>query len=198
MTGVNIFLIFDSCWAAWGQNSRRGVYVICQTRTSGESWSNGILHFYFHSFLLCFVATLHGAVGSLSDCRSKGRKLKSQLGHVTFAEIDHEIISTVILHFPLIHWFKKWSCQLLANVFEQYWLTTYRTKASQTKVKVQYNLSGSNPDGLFTVDNSNLFFSPYKILPIAQENKYLGIFFLILSWNCMLFVLIRIASSRQF
>ena len=23
-----------------------------------------------------------------------------------------------------------------------------------------------------------LFFSPYKILPIAQENKYLGIFFL--------------------
>ena len=66
--------------------------------------------------------------------------------------------------------------------------------------RIQYNLNGSNPDGSFTVDDSNSFFSPYKILPIAQENKYLGIFsyFLILSWNCMLCVLIRIASSRQF
>ena len=32
------------------------------------------------------------------------------------------------------------------------------------------------PDGSFTVDDSNSFFSPYKILPTAQENKYLGIF----------------------
>ena len=29
---------------------------------------------------------------------------------------------------------------------------------------------------LYTVDDSNSFFSPYKILPVAQENKYLGIF----------------------
>ena len=42
--------------------------------------------------------------------------------------------------------------------------------------KVQYNLNGSNTDGSFTVDDSKSFFSPYKILPIAQENKYLGIF----------------------
>ena len=41
---------------------------------------------------------------------------------------------------------------------------------------VQYNLNGSNPDGSFTVDDSNSFFSPYKILTIAQEYKYLGIF----------------------
>ena len=41
---------------------------------------------------------------------------------------------------------------------------------------LQYNLNGSNPDGSFTLDDSNSFFSPYKILPIAQENKYLGIF----------------------
>ena len=44
-------------------------------------------------------------------------------------------------------------------------------------MQIQYNLSGSNPDGSFTVDDSNSFLSPYKILPIAQENKYLGIFF---------------------
>ena len=30
------------------------------------------------------------------------------------------------------------------------------------------------------MDDSNSFFSPYKILPIAQENKYLGIFFYII------------------
>ena len=41
---------------------------------------------------------------------------------------------------------------------------------------IQYNLNGSNTDGSFTVDDSNSFISPYKILPIAQENKYLGIF----------------------
>ena len=41
---------------------------------------------------------------------------------------------------------------------------------------IQYNLNDSNPDGSFTVDDSNSFFSPYKILPIVQENKYLGIF----------------------
>ena len=43
---------------------------------------------------------------------------------------------------------------------------------------IQYNLNGSNTDGSFTLDDSNSFFSPYKILPIAQENKYLGFFFL--------------------
>ena len=31
-------------------------------------------------------------------------------------------------------------------------------------------------DGSFIMSNSNSFFSPYKILPIAQENKYLGKF----------------------
>ena len=44
------------------------------------------------------------------------------------------------------------------------------------KIILQYNLNGSNTDGSFTVDDSNTFFSPYKILPIAQENKYLEIF----------------------
>ena len=43
-------------------------------------------------------------------------------------------------------------------------------------VFLQYNLNGSNTDGSFTVDDSNSFFSPYRILPIAQENKYLGTF----------------------
>ena len=40
---------------------------------------------------------------------------------------------------------------------------------------IQYTLSGSNTDGWFTVDDSNSFFSPYKILPVAQEKKCLGI-----------------------
>ena len=49
-------------------------------------------------------------------------------------------------------------------------------KKSVLFIYIQYNLNGLNPDGSFTVDDSNSFFSPYKILPIAQENKYLGIF----------------------
>ena len=43
---------------------------------------------------------------------------------------------------------------------------------------ILYNLNGSNMVGSFTVDDSNPFLSPYKILPVAQENKYLGMFFL--------------------
>ena len=38
---------------------------------------------------------------------------------------------------------------------------------------IQSNLDGSNTDGWFTMAISNLFLSPYEILPIAQENKYL-------------------------
>ena len=41
---------------------------------------------------------------------------------------------------------------------------------------LQYNLNGSNMDGSFTVDDSNSFLSSYKILPLAQENKYLMFF----------------------
>ena len=44
----------------------------------------------------------------------------------------------------------------------------------------------SNTDGLFTMANSNSFLSPWKILLIAQESKYLYIFngiFLFLSWT---------------
>ena len=43
---------------------------------------------------------------------------------------------------------------------------------------IQSNLNSSNTDGSFTMAYLNSFLSPYEILPIAQENKYLGIFFL--------------------
>ena len=42
---------------------------------------------------------------------------------------------------------------------------------------IQSNRDGSNTDGSFTMVNSNSFLSPYEILPIAQENKYLRNFF---------------------
>ena len=41
---------------------------------------------------------------------------------------------------------------------------------------IQSNLNSSNTDGSVTMANSDSFFSPYETLPIAQENKYLGIF----------------------
>ena len=43
---------------------------------------------------------------------------------------------------------------------------------------VQSNLNSSNTDGSFTIANSNSVLSPYEILPIDQENKYLRKLFL--------------------
>ena len=42
--------------------------------------------------------------------------------------------------------------------------------------EIQSNLNSSNADGSFTNANSNSFLSPYVLLPIAQENKYLSKF----------------------
>ena len=64
-----------------------------------------------------------------------------------------------------------------------------------THRNVQSNLDGSNTDGSFTMANSNSFLSPYEILPIAQENKYLRKFSYFI---VKLYVLIWIASSRRF
>ena len=47
------------------------------------------------------------------------------------------------------------------------------TTDSRLIIHIQSNLSTSNTDGSFTMANSNSFLSPYEILPIAQENKYL-------------------------
>ena len=50
----------------------------------------------------------------MSDCRSRGRKFDPVRSH-TLVEIDHEIISTVIL-LPSTDLFKKGCCQLQAKV----------------------------------------------------------------------------------
>ena len=47
-------------------------------------------------------AGFHSAVGSASGCRSRGREVEPQLGHITFVDIDYEIISTSFLSLPLI------------------------------------------------------------------------------------------------
>ena len=46
---------------------------------------------------------------------------------------------------------------------------------STLSILLQSNLDSSET-GSFTMANSNSFLSPYEILPIAQENKYLGKF----------------------
>ena len=53
----------------------------------------------------------------VSDCRSRGCKFIPARYH-TFVEIDHEIISTVIL-LPSADLFKKGCCQLQAKVCAQ-------------------------------------------------------------------------------
>ena len=49
-------------------------------------------------------------------------------------------------------------------------------RGNESRLHIQSNLNNSNNDGLFTMANSNSFLSPYEILLIAQENKYLGKF----------------------
>ena len=46
------------------------------------------------------------------------------------------------------------------------------------KKHIQYNLNGSNTDGSFTVDDSNSFFSLYKILPNSSRKQIFNVFFL--------------------
>ena len=51
-----------------------------------------------------------------------------------------------------------------------------RNKATGLGLKLQSNPNSSNTDDSFIMANSNSFLSSYEILPIAQENKYLGKF----------------------
>ena len=44
-------------------------------------------------FFVFVCVRLHSTVCSSSDCRFRGHKFRSQLGHITFVETDHEIIS---------------------------------------------------------------------------------------------------------
>ena len=63
----------------------------------------------------------------------------------------------------------KWNFMLSWGEHEK----SFITLGPASSVQIQSNLSSSNPDGLFTMADSNLFLSPYKILPISPENKYL-------------------------
>ena len=56
----------------------------------------------FFSGTRIHVAGLHRTASSASDFRSRDCEFKPQLGHISFVEIDREIISTVILSVLLI------------------------------------------------------------------------------------------------
>ena len=113
----------------------------------------------------CYYGMSHairkGALGC--TCTGKGRLVCAD-------GLDRaEMVSRKVLFFGTVSFLKG-----SPNDFPQC-MWRYK-KEKKTNNFLQYNLNGSNPDGSFTVDDSNSFFSPYKILPIAQENKYLEIF----------------------
>ena len=74
---------------------------------------------------------LSNTVGGASDCRPRGRKFESQLGHIPTMEIDHAIISTVIPT-PSAD-----SRRAVVTYWQKYvhanWLTAKRTKPAQEK-----------------------------------------------------------------
>ena len=74
----------------------------------------------------------HRAVCIMSDGTSRDQVFQSQLDHITFVDIDCEIIYAVILHLPLIQ-----EGQLSVtdkNICTKYWLTTQRSKPVHEKV----------------------------------------------------------------
>ena len=48
------------------------------------------------------LGSIISMVNSTSDCRSRDHKFESELGHITFLEIDHAIMPMVILPLWLI------------------------------------------------------------------------------------------------
>ena len=67
-----------------------------------------------------YCAGPHSTVGSVSDCRFRIYKFISQLGHITFVEIDHEIIPTVIFPRLLI---QEWQLSVTGEIMcTKYWL----------------------------------------------------------------------------
>ena len=73
-------------------------------------------HFYHGSTEPHKVGIVSGSK-CMSDCRSRGREFDLGQSH-TLVEIDHEIISMVIL-LPSSGSYKKGCCQLQAKVFAQ-------------------------------------------------------------------------------
>ena len=63
--------------------------------------------------------------------------------------------------------------------------------------QLQYNFSGSNTDGSFTMAVSNLCWSPQEISQSSRTGKIKSDFSFYIE-NGMLCVLIRIASMRRF
>ena len=65
-------------------------------------------------------------------------------------------------------WHSQWDTRV--------WSMVLSTFPEEIAIIVQSNLNSSNTDGSFTMANSNTVLSPFKILPLAQENKHLGKF----------------------
>ena len=62
----------------------------------------------------------------------------------------------------------------IADLLEDERLVHFRSTLIQREIDVQSNHISSNTDGSFSMANSNSFW--VSILPVAQENKYLGKF----------------------
>ena len=63
---------------------------------------------------------VNDTMGSASDYSSRGNKFEFQLGHIIIVEIDHEIISGVILALPLV---QEGHVSYWPKDRQKYWLT---------------------------------------------------------------------------
>ena len=88
-----------------------------------------------HCILKLLVGNMSG-YRCVSDCNSRGRQLDPGPLYQTFMEIDHEIISTVILLHSADS-FKKGCCQLQAKVYVHELLVIRLFKPAQEKSVVR-------------------------------------------------------------
>ena len=69
------------------------------------------------------------------------------------------------------------NCYQKSQVVGQGYIFTF-TCGQFRNIYIRSTLNSSGNVGSFTMANSNSFLSPYEILPIAEENKYLRKIFL--------------------
>ena len=69
------------------------VYELCRTPENVSCPAHRWVQNVQLAFSVVLGAEFASAVGSASDCRSRGREFERHVGHITFVETDYEIIS---------------------------------------------------------------------------------------------------------
>ena len=152
------------------------LYIVChphfQTwisqRPVGHSWSNS----------MC-------SMDGLGDWHNVLGRLDQNCGFLSNKKLPKTYNGVNVVHTITFLFFVYSSCKNISNwnlseksvpvLLYNLYPRKFLQKCIFQKI-LQSNLDSSNTKCSFTMANSNSFLNPYEILPIAEENKYLGKF----------------------